>query len=392
MDTAKAYAALAQLNGLDAEIRSRLKKKEDDAAVSVPQEETQTATPPSTDAKVKCEAELEPSQRETEVTQLNTYATAASEVATNKLETTAENSKAAVKELDDNDSSTDATVALATSKAAEDEEPLDNEHDVSVDETQEEEPEQSTAAVEEESLSETENDEMGREKGIPEGEAGELEEQVSELLRQVLPTVQCDLRPTECDPRQQGESHTNGGVKPIVKQWLLPVVLADHRESETFFVVFDSASSLSYVGKDTVTTLCSLGYKPTKVVPFIAKSSNSDTTTISEVFVILLYRGKRKFTFQFFHLPSLSLSLLFGLDSITKSKICTNSHLDTWWFEDEAQNKFKFLLNMPDCHNQHSFGIFPFNPSEKEILDSIVKEGVEKVESSTNFTPNLVGS
>ncbi|KAF5291138.1 hypothetical protein FQA39_LY14380 [Lamprigera yunnana] len=144
-------------------------------------------------------------------------------------------------------------------------------------------------------------------------------------------------------------------LKRIVKQWFLPVVLADHRESETFFVVFDSGSSLSYVVKDKATTLCLLGYKPTKVVPFFAESAHSDTTTISEVFVIPLYLGKRKFIFQFFHLPSLSVSLLFSLDDITKSKVCTNSHLDTWWFEDEPQNEFKFLLNVPDCHNQPSF-------------------------------------
>ncbi|KAF5274560.1 hypothetical protein FQA39_LY07172 [Lamprigera yunnana] len=67
-------------------IRSR-PKKENEAALSVPQEETQTATPASTDAKVKCEAEPEPSQKEAEVTQLNAYTTAASEVATDKLET-----------------------------------------------------------------------------------------------------------------------------------------------------------------------------------------------------------------------------------------------------------------------------------------------------------------
>ncbi|KAF5292043.1 hypothetical protein FQA39_LY14104 [Lamprigera yunnana] len=179
-----------------AEIRSRLKKKEHEASLSVRQEEMQTATPASTDAKVKCEAEPELSQRKTEVTQLNTYATAASEIATDKSETTAEKSKAAVKKLDDNDSSTDAIVALATSKAAEDEKPLDKKHDASVDETQEEEPKQSTAAVEEESLAKTENDVVGKQDGIPEGRAGELKEQVPELRIRSYPrcNVTCDQR------------------------------------------------------------------------------------------------------------------------------------------------------------------------------------------------------
>ncbi|KAF5297037.1 hypothetical protein FQA39_LY12251 [Lamprigera yunnana] len=113
-------------------------------------EETQTATPASTHAKVKYEAEPEPSQRETEVTQLNAYTIAASEMATEKLYTTAEN---------DNDGFADATVALPTTRAAEDEVfvkekrpadfnnngPLENDHD---DNTQEEEPEQTTAAEE----------------------------------------------------------------------------------------------------------------------------------------------------------------------------------------------------------------------------------------------------
>ncbi|KAF5281475.1 hypothetical protein FQA39_LY17768 [Lamprigera yunnana] len=140
-------------------IRSRLKKKDDEAALSVPQEETQTATPASTDAKVKFEVELEPSQRETEVTQPNAF--------------------------------TDTTVALLMTKAAEDEvlvkeerpadfnneEPLDNDHDANVDKTRKKQSEQSTAAVEEESLAKTENDEVGKKDGIPEGEAGKLEKQ-----------------------------------------------------------------------------------------------------------------------------------------------------------------------------------------------------------------------
>ncbi|KAF5293365.1 hypothetical protein FQA39_LY02850 [Lamprigera yunnana] len=101
----------------------------------------------------------------------------------------AKNNKAAVKERDDNDGSTDATVALATKKAEGGEilvkeggradfynkEPLGNENDANVDKTREEEPEQSTAAVEEESLAETENDEVGKEDRIPKGKGGELE-------------------------------------------------------------------------------------------------------------------------------------------------------------------------------------------------------------------------
>ncbi|KAF5284826.1 hypothetical protein FQA39_LY19016 [Lamprigera yunnana] len=72
----------------------------------------------------------------------------------------------------DNDSSTDATVALPTTRAAEDEvlvkeehpvdfnneDPLENDHD---DNTQEEEPEQTTAAEKEKSPAEAENDEVG---------------------------------------------------------------------------------------------------------------------------------------------------------------------------------------------------------------------------------------
>ncbi|KAF5292795.1 hypothetical protein FQA39_LY13840 [Lamprigera yunnana] len=124
-------------------VRSRLEKKEDEADLSVPQEQI-------------------------EVTQLNAYRTAAVEVATDKLETATENNKSAVKELDDNVSSTDATVAPVTTNEIEDEisakeerpadfndeKPLENKHDASVNNTQE----QSTAAVEEESLAETEND------------------------------------------------------------------------------------------------------------------------------------------------------------------------------------------------------------------------------------------
>ncbi|KAF5294798.1 hypothetical protein FQA39_LY00282 [Lamprigera yunnana] len=158
------------------------------------------------------EAALSFTQEETKVMQLNAYPTAAGAGATDKLETATENNKAAVKELDDNVSSTDATVALPTTRAAEDEVfvkeerpadfkdkvPLASEHDASVDKTQEEELEQSTAAVEEED-------------GIPEGEAGERE-------KQVLPTAQCDLRPTKSDPRQKEETQTNGGSAESTNQ------------------------------------------------------------------------------------------------------------------------------------------------------------------------------
>ncbi|KAF5269869.1 hypothetical protein FQA39_LY08541 [Lamprigera yunnana] len=144
-------------------IRSRL-RKENAAALSVPQEETQTATSASTHAKLKCEVEPEPSQRETKVTQLNAYTTAASEVTIDKLDATAEN---------------------------------DN-YNASVDKTQKEELEQSTAAVEEED-------------GIPEGKVGERE-------KQVLPTAQCDLRPMKSDPRQRGGAHTNGGLAESTNQ------------------------------------------------------------------------------------------------------------------------------------------------------------------------------
>ncbi|KAF5271775.1 hypothetical protein FQA39_LY08098 [Lamprigera yunnana] len=156
-----------------AEVGSRLKKKENETALSVPQEETKTCNA-SGEFKV--------------VTQPNTYSTPDNEVTTDKLETTAENSKVAVKELDDNDSFTDATVAPATTNAAEnkivvnDKESFDNEHDASIDKTQEEEPAPSTAAVEEESLAKTENDEVGKEYVIPKNEAGELEKQVPEFL------------------------------------------------------------------------------------------------------------------------------------------------------------------------------------------------------------------
>ncbi|KAF5287788.1 hypothetical protein FQA39_LY15724 [Lamprigera yunnana] len=122
------------------------------------------------------------------------------EVATDKLDITPENG---------NDSSTAATIALPTTGAAEDEvfvkkerpahfkdvEQLANEHDASVYKTQEEELEQSTAAAEEED-------------GIP-----EREKQVPELLHQVPPTAQCDLRPTKSDPR-----HTNGGSAESTNQ------------------------------------------------------------------------------------------------------------------------------------------------------------------------------
>ncbi|KAF5293363.1 hypothetical protein FQA39_LY02848 [Lamprigera yunnana] len=113
--------------------------------------------------------------------------TAASEVVTDKLETTAKNNKAAVKERDDNDIKKERRADFN------DEELLDNENDANVDKTREEEPEQSIAAVDEDSLAETGNDEVGKEDGIPEGKAGELEKQVSEILHQVLPTVQCDF-------------------------------------------------------------------------------------------------------------------------------------------------------------------------------------------------------
>ncbi|KAF5293353.1 hypothetical protein FQA39_LY02838 [Lamprigera yunnana] len=178
-----------------AEIDSRLKKKEDEATPSVPQEETQTATPASTNANIKYEAELEPSQRETKVTQRNAYTTAASE----KLDTTAEN---------DNDT----TVALPTTRAAEDEvivkeeRPADfnNKGPLDNDNTQEEEPERTTAAEEKERPAETANDEVEEEDGILESKVGERE-------MQVLPTAQCDLRPMKSDPRQRGGTHANGG-------------------------------------------------------------------------------------------------------------------------------------------------------------------------------------
>ncbi|KAF5300473.1 hypothetical protein FQA39_LY02272 [Lamprigera yunnana] len=140
------FATPEAMTDRQTEIYNRLKAEENEAAQSVPQEETQTATPPSTHAKVKCGAEPEPSQRETEVTQLNAYTTEASEVATDKLDTTAENN---------NDSSTNATVALPTTKGKEDKilvkeertadfndkEPLDNDHDARINTTREEEPE-----------------------------------------------------------------------------------------------------------------------------------------------------------------------------------------------------------------------------------------------------------
>ncbi|KAF5286307.1 hypothetical protein FQA39_LY04206 [Lamprigera yunnana] len=122
------------------EVNSRLKKKEEEAALSVPHEETQTATPASTHAKVN-------------------------EMATEKLDITVEN---------DNDGSADATVAFPTTRAAEDEVfvrekrpadfnndgPLENDPD---DNTQEEEPEQTAAAEEEERPAKTANDEVEEE-------------------------------------------------------------------------------------------------------------------------------------------------------------------------------------------------------------------------------------
>ncbi|KAF5290240.1 hypothetical protein FQA39_LY14794 [Lamprigera yunnana] len=162
-------------------------------------DKTQTATPANTHAKVKCEAEPEPSQRVTEFTQLNAYTTAASEVTTDKLDTTAET---------DNDSSTAATVALPTTRAAEDEvydkeespadfkneESLANKHDANVHKTQGEELEQSTAAAEEEDR-------------IPESQAGEQE-------KQVLPTAQCDLRLTKSEGRTRMVGRQSPPTKP----------------------------------------------------------------------------------------------------------------------------------------------------------------------------------
>ncbi|KAF5293354.1 hypothetical protein FQA39_LY02839 [Lamprigera yunnana] len=121
-----------------AEIDSRLKKKEDEATPSVPQEETQTATPASTNANIN-----------------------------EKLDTTAEN---------DNDT----TVALPTTRAAEDEvivkeeRPADfnNKGPLDNDNTQEEEPERITAAEEKERPAETANDEVEEEDGILESKVG----------------------------------------------------------------------------------------------------------------------------------------------------------------------------------------------------------------------------
>ncbi|KAF5305945.1 hypothetical protein FQA39_LY09101 [Lamprigera yunnana] len=129
-----------------------------------------------------------------------------------KLDTTAEN---------DNDGSADATVALPTTRAAEDEVfikeerpadfnnkgPLENDLD---DNTQEEEPEYIIDAEEEERASETANNEV-EEDIILEGKVGERE-------MQVLPTAQCDLRPMESDPRQRGGRHTNGGSAESTNQ------------------------------------------------------------------------------------------------------------------------------------------------------------------------------
>ncbi|KAF5291068.1 hypothetical protein FQA39_LY14501 [Lamprigera yunnana] len=117
-----------------AEVDSRLKKKQDKAALSVPQKETHTATPASTHAKVKYKAEPEPSQKETEVTQLNAYTTAASEMAIEKFDTTAEN---------DNDAEDEVFVKEKRPADFNNDGPLENDHDNN---TQEEEPEQTTAA------------------------------------------------------------------------------------------------------------------------------------------------------------------------------------------------------------------------------------------------------
>ncbi|KAF5301415.1 hypothetical protein FQA39_LY02144 [Lamprigera yunnana] len=162
-----------------AEVDRRLKKKEGEAVLSVPQEETQTATPASTHAKRNGHQ---------------------------KLDTTAEN---------DNDGSSDATVSLPTTRAAEDDifvkekrladfnndGPFEIDYD---DNTQKEEPEQTTAAEEEERPAETANDKVEEEDGILEGKVGERE-------MQVLPTAQCDLRPMKSDLRQRGGTYANDG-------------------------------------------------------------------------------------------------------------------------------------------------------------------------------------
>ncbi|KAF5293588.1 hypothetical protein FQA39_LY03073 [Lamprigera yunnana] len=98
----------------------------------------------------KCEAEPKSSQRETEsVTQLNTYATSLTEVATGKLETTADISKTAVEMLNDDTSSTDAARELNVTMI-----PTD---DAELDKTREEKPEQNTATVKEGSRAKAES-------------------------------------------------------------------------------------------------------------------------------------------------------------------------------------------------------------------------------------------
>lgn len=182
-----------------------------------------------------------------------------------------------------------------------------------------------------------------------------------------------------------------GCVETISKQWLLEFCLLSESESENskLYGIFDTGSSLSYVDDVRANIFKSLGFRPKRVKSFNAEVANSEKVNISEVFDIPLCLRNRKFVFRFYHLSSLSFGLLFGLDSIVKSRMCVSAADDSWFFEDDPRVKIKFLLKVPKGTSQPLCGISPLSETEREVMDKLVHEGVKLVDSSKNFNSRV---
>lgn len=121
--------------------------------------------------------------------------------------------------------------------------------------------------------------------------------------------------------------------------------------------------------------------------------ANGTSCTISNAFSFTVFLKGKSFLVTFHYMPSLSVSATLGIDAINKIGLCIESD-GQWYFREDSNNKYEFS-EIPNLKGEYAFtqnvcGIHIPDPEERKILDKIVQDGVNNLETSSGRTNKAV--